>query len=60
MFESIGYWFAVISAFLVLAGLIWLVAVLNILASKYFLSMLGGWKNFNEFREWKKIKDNAI
>jgi hypothetical protein len=53
MIEIIGYWFAIICAMTVLAGLTYLVALLNILASKYFLEMLGGWDAFNEFRKWK-------
>ncbi|BAQ84255.1 hypothetical protein [uncultured Mediterranean phage uvMED] len=50
--EVIGYWFCVVVAFLALAGLTALVALLNVLASKYFLDMLGGWKVFLEFRAW--------
>ena len=59
MIEIIGYWFAVVSAFLVLAALTWLVAVVNIIASKYFLEMLGGWDSFNEFRKWKNKIDKG-
>lgn len=54
MIEIIGYWFAIICAFGVLSGLTALVAYINIIASKYFLDMLGGWKVFNEFRKWHK------
>ena len=59
MIEIIGYWFSVVSAFLVLAALTWLVAVVNIIASKYFLEMLGGWDSFNEFRKWKNKIDKG-
>lgn len=59
MIEIIGYWFAILAAFSALALLTYLVALINILASKYFMGMLGGWKTFNEFRKWAAKNKNT-
>ena len=52
MIEVIGWWFSILSAFLMLAILTFLVALANVRASKYFLEMLGGWQSFNRYRKW--------
>jgi len=52
MIEVIGWWFSILSAFLMLAIFTFLVALANVRASKYFVEMLGGWKSFNRYRKW--------
>ena len=52
MIEIIGYWFCVLAAFFALSGLTAFVAYLNVLSTRYFLDMCGGWAVFIRYKKW--------